>query len=368
MTPRRTIIGTIVTLPVARSPWTLRAVLAVLLAILLFLSFFPERHRAAVTLTPTDPTMLGLSGTLGQLGAFNSVFGNQTAVEVALKVGRSYQVRDIVARQLDLRRRLNFPNDLAMHRWLEREVTIRSLRGGIIQFETTLKDPKLAYQLVDAYSAASRERLAQIARSQTEYKRNVLVRLVTDASNRLARAKGAYDRFRLQNEAIIPELALQNENAQIPMLEAAIRAKQVELQTARQFGTDENVTVQQIIAQISALQSQLAAARATNPVQRDSLGRAVYVSRRGEQLFREVQIAQSLYDNYMKFLEGTSVEDMTSTASVRVLEPAHVDTARQVNWSFLALAMALALLWAAIEFYRLRPPVGERQVVRTTYA
>lgn len=91
-------------------------------------------------------------------------------------------------------------------------------------------------------------------------------------------------------------------------------------------------------------------------------------SRRGEQLLRDVQIAQSLYDNYMKFLEGTSVEDMTSTASVRVLEPPYIDTARQVNWTFLALALALSLLWAAIEFYRLRPAVGERVIVRDTYA
>jgi tyrosine-protein kinase Etk/Wzc len=255
-----------------------------------------------------------------------------------------------------------------LHRWLEGHVTVRSLRGGIIQFESTLEDPDLARDIVEAYSVATRERLAQIARRQTEYKRDVLVRLVSDASARLARAKGAYDTFRLRNELVIPELALQNESAQIPMLEGAIRSKQIELQTARQFNTDQNIAVQQLLAQLSGLQQQLAAARATSPNSRNSLGSAVTASRRGEQLLRDVQIAQSLYDNYMKFLEGTSVEDMTSTASVRVLEPPYIDTARQVNWTFLALAMALGLLWIAIEFYRLRPAVGERIVVRDTYA
>ena len=102
MRERRTVIGTVLNGPLRGNMWLARAIFGVCLAILIFFSFFPERYRGAVTLTPTDPTSLGLSGTLGQLGALNSVFGNQAAVEIALKIGRSIYVRQIVAKQLNL--------------------------------------------------------------------------------------------------------------------------------------------------------------------------------------------------------------------------------------------------------------------------
>ena len=82
---------------------------------------------------------------------------------------------------------------------------------------------------------------------------------------------------------------------------------------------------------------------------------------------RELTISQTLYDTYARLLEGTAIDEMTSTANIRVLEPPFIDTSRQVNTSALALALALLLIFIAIEFYELRPPVG-RRVIRETYA
>jgi uncharacterized protein involved in exopolysaccharide biosynthesis len=365
MTPPRTIIGTLASI---RSRWSLRALFAALILIFGFLSLFPERYRAAVTLTPSDPATLGLSGALGQLGAINGVFGNQTAVEIALKVARSVYVRETVIDRLKLKQRLGFHSDVETHRWLEKQVDIRSVRGGIIVFESMMKDPKLAEDLVGAYSAATQERLAQINRRQTEYKRDVLLRLVTDASNRLARAQSAYDSFRLKTRYSDPESAIEAIGERIPALEAAIKAKEVQLNAARQFYTEENMNVRQLVAERNALLSQLAEAKATNPQQSNSVGRVVRASTEALRLMRELKISQALYDSYMRFLEGTSVEDLTSTASVRILEAPYVDTDRQIDYRFAALAIAIALLWAAIEFYGLRPPVGHRTIVRERHA
>ena len=367
MTPRRTFIGTILRVRAFQNPWAGRAALAFGIAVCLFLAFFPERYRAAVTLTPSDPASLGLSGTLGQLGAINNVFGNQAAVEIALKVGRSVGVRDVVIKRLKLRERLQL-NEVALHRWLQDRITIRSLRGGIVLFEMHDGDAEFARSVVGAYSSATQTQLAEISRRQTEYKRDVLLRLVSEASARLARAQGAYDTFRLRNRYAFPEESIRAIGSQIPMLEAAIKAKEVQLTAARQFATDQNMTVRQILAELSSLRRQLAQVETTNLAQDDSVGRAVASSTEAQRLARELRISRLLYDNYTRFLEGTSVEDLTSTANVRVLEQPFVDTERQVNWPFVAAALALALLLAAIEFYRLRPPVGDRVVVRETYA
>ena len=106
----------------------------------------------------------------------------------------------------------------------------------------------------------------------------------------------------------------------------------------------------------------------TSPGQAQGIGRAVYSSTQFRKLQRELTISQTLYDTYARLLEGTVIDEMTSTANIRVLEPPFVDTARQVNTSALALALALFLLWLAIEFYQLIPPVGSRAKVRETYA
>ena len=130
----------------------------------------------------------------------------------------------------------------------------------------------------------------------------------------------------------------------------------------RQLYTDENNVVRQLSAELAALQRQLAQISRTNPGGDSTVGRAVSSSSQLFKLERDLNIARALYDSYLRFLQGTAVEDLTSTANIRVLEPPFVDTERQLWTPGLALAIMLGLLWAAIEFYRMRPPPGDRLI------
>ncbi|MFS0735455.1 hypothetical protein ABC347_00230 [Sphingomonas sp. 1P06PA] len=355
------ITGTLATAPLFRRPWLRRAIFAGLVLVFGLLALFPREYRAAVSLTPTDPASLGLSSTLGQFGAVGNVFGNQAAVEVSLKVARSEYVRSIVSKQLDLERVLG-KSAIATHRWLAREVDVRALRGGIIQFDIKQRDPEFARRIVAAYAQAVREQLAIIARRQTIQKRDILVELVGNASDRLAQAQTAYDNFRLQTRYSSPQAAIYAAGDRIPELEAIIRSKEVQLSSMRQFATDENIRVRQVRAEISSLQEQLSEARSLSPSQRSSVGGVVRQSTQVDKLRRELDIAQSLYDNYKRFLQGTSVEDLTSSANIRVLEPSFVDTARQYNTLPAALALIFLLLGIAIEIYAIRPPLEFREL------
>ncbi|MFT4026845.1 MAG: hypothetical protein QM676_08605 [Novosphingobium sp.] len=361
MTPPRTIIGTIVGMPLLCHAGRRRVILLALIALCALLALFPEKYRAAASLTPTDPTSLGLSGTLGQLGAGVSVFGNQAAVEVSLKVARSEYVRTLVARKMNLGQRLG-QSPIEVNRWLEREVDIRALRGGIIQFEAKQRDAEFARQLVAAYGDAVREQLSIIARNQTTLKRQILVELVANASTRLAAAQTAYDGFRLQTRYSSPQAAIYAAGDRIPEMEAIIRAKQVQLAQIRQFATDDNMRVRQVIAEIAALEDQLSKAQSLSPDEKSSVGAVVRQSTQADKLRRELDLAQSLYDNYKRYLQGTSVEDLTSSANIRMLEPAYIDSDRQVNMLPIAIAIILIGLGLAIEFYIARPPIGERSV------
>lgn len=365
MTQPFSLIDAFAGLKIIRRRWQRRALFAVLAILFGLLSLFPQQYRVAVTMTPTDPSSLGLSGALGQLGAINNVFGSQTAIEVALKVAKSIYVRHIVIQQFDLVKKKGFHNDSEADRWLTDKIGVRALRGGIIELEYVGDDQSFGRSLITTYSDALRKRLSDISREQTAYKRDILMQLVRDASDRLTNAQANYDRFRLRTRYSEPNGAIRAIGDRIPRLQEEIRAKTVQLSAARQFYTDENMNVRQILAEIRALNSQLTALQATSDSQASTvstLGNVVRESTEAQRLDRELVLAQSLYDGYKRYLQGTAVEDLTSTANARILEPPFVDTACQYNTVPLSLCILSLLLGIAMEFYFLSPPVGNRNI------
>lgn len=358
MTPPKDIIGTLRRSFALRDAKRRRIIFGIAITLCAFFTLFPQRYHAATTMTPTDPASLGLSGALGEFGAVNSVFGNQAAVEVVLKVGRSSDVRKLVIEQLRLQQRMNFSNVRDADRWLEKAVELRSLRGGIVAVESWRYDGEFAKQLVTAVSIAIRTRLSQIGRQQTEYKRRILQRLVIEADKRLAAKQAAYDRFRLRTRYAEPSIAIASIGGRVSELQDAIRTKEVQLNAARQFATDDNLSVRQLLAEISALRLQLNRAKELNSNSTDSIGDVVIKSTEVRELARELAIARARHDNYERFLDGTAVEDLTQGAVVRVIEPPYIDSARQYNLLPFMLGVLLGGLALAIEFYGFRPPVG----------
>jgi tyrosine-protein kinase Etk/Wzc len=351
----RSIIGTIAANPVLARPWLRRGIVVLLAAVCVVLALFPQQYRAAVSLTPTEPPNLSPASGFSQL-AVGNVFGNQTAVEVAVRVANSELVRSIVSKKLDLPKVLG-KSPTQTHRWLARKIDITTLRGGIIEFEIVLTDPQLALRVVDAYGQAVREHQADISREQTFKKRDILLELIASASDKLGQTQAAYDNFRLQTRYSSPQAAFFAAGDRIPELEALIRAKEVELSAIRQFATDQNIRVLQTRAEIASLQSQLAEIRSLSPSNKSSVGDVVRQSTEAERLKRDLDIARAVYENYKRYLQGTTAEDLTSNVNVRILESAYIDSALQYRVTPLAAALLLLLLAAAVEFYLMRPPL-----------
>lgn len=335
-----------------------RVLFAILVAVCAALSLFPERYRVAATLTPSDPSSLGLQSALGQLGAFNTVFGNQAAIEIALRIARSISVREKVATKLDLDRKLGTGTATQTSRWLASNVEVRALRGGILQMELKLADADLASAIIGAWAEATRAQLAEIAVRQTEYKRAVLEKLVANATDRMSKAQAAYDRFRVNRNTAAPGYRIGATTGRIEGLREAIKGKDLQLRSALQFATRDNFQIKQIEAERSALQAELSQALRQRSSSQDTLGSVVTADTQLIFLERELAQARSLYDNYSRYLLGTYVEDLTSTANVRILEAPYVDTARQLNMAPLAAGVLLLLLALAFEMQALRRQVG----------
>jgi tyrosine-protein kinase Etk/Wzc len=355
MTPRHSIVGRLSYSKWIGSDRWRRVGLAVALAVLGLLTFFPEKQHAIVTLTPSDPSSLGLGDTLQQLGQGSSVFGSQAAIDLTVKIGRSLYVRREVSKRLHLAEKLG-KTELQIVRWLDDQVTIRSLRGGIIQIDVKKSDGDFAKALVSTYADAIRDELGAISRKQIDYKRTTLENLVAKASERLDRAQAAYDAFRRTSKYGEPGDAISQVATRVPTLEQQILDKERTLQTYRQFATGENTQVKQAEAELRSLRSQLVEAQSSE--QRDgSLGEIIDDSTTSKKLQRELGVSRDLYYSYRKFLQGTVVEVLTSQANMRILEPAYLDSDRQINILPLALAGLLLLVGLSIEFYKMRPPL-----------
>ena len=337
-----------------------RIAILVLVAICAVLTLFPQRYRAALSLTPTDPPSFSSGMATSQLGALNSVFGNQSSVEVSLKLAASPYVRSQVADRLKLDRELGMTRTQVL-RWLDRKVDVGTMRGGILQVEIKLGDPVLARKIIVAYGDAIREQQGNVSRSQIRDKRKILIDLVRESSDDLNKAQAAYDAFRLRTRYSQPAAAITAIGERIPALEQALRAKQVELNANRQFATDDNMRVRQILAEIDALNAQLAEARSVSPNEQNSVGRVVEQSTEADRLRRDVQVRQLLFDSYNRFLESNTAESLSSSVNMRILEPAYVDPARQYNRIPLMIGILILLFGLAIEFYNLRPPVQKRK-------
>lgn len=337
-----------------------RVIVLVLLLISAVLTLFPQRYRAAISLTPQDPPSLGLTMATTQLGALNSVFGNQSSIEVSLKLANSTYVRTMVADRLKLNETLGMSR-IEVLRWLDRKIDIRSMRGGILQVEIKLPDAALGQKIVAAYGEAIRAQQGIVNRNQIRDKRQILVDLVSDSSEELRKAQAAYDAFRLKTRYSQPAAAITAIGERIPALEQALKAKQVELNANRQFATDENMRVRQILAEIDALNAQLSEARSVSPDEQNSVGRVVEASTEADRLRRDLQVQQLMFDSYNRFLQNTSAENLSSTVNMRIVEPAYVDPARQYNWIPFSIGVIILLLGLAIEFYYLRPPLQTRE-------
>lgn len=344
-----------------------RIAYGVVLAILVVLCFVPRPYVARAKLLPQDSSSSGL----GQL--FNSVGGQASSLASVLTgskpqsdlyqiIGRSSVVTGDVIKALHLvgPGRL-YATDHAARVALGHKVDIHLLLGGVVEVETTSRDPDLALRLTSAYMDAISNRISGLGRNTAHRKSKIVEDRFKDASQRVAETSARLDQFRRQNHLASPEAELGSQIALRSGLEAQLQAQLVQQQTLRQFAGPDNPELQANQTQIASLRAQIA--RMATPT---TGGAGPNVSGLSElsseylNLYRDYRLAQALYEVYARANEQTAVEALVadSESYMQVIEPPNVDAERHYNMFAVALLGLVAALALFTELYA--PATGLR--------
>lgn len=334
-------------------------VLALLAALLIF---FPRPYVARAKFVPQDTSASAASTTalLGALGSGSQSIGSlltggRPSNDLYLIIGRSDSVKNEVIKSLRLvgpGKKFATNRDAVL--WLEKNVDIHLLLGGVMEIETKLYDAKLAQSVTADYAQAISRYLAKYGRQIITNKQRIVSERFADAGGRVARAEATLNSFRRQNNLAEPEQQLSNALVQRATLQAQLQAKQVEYQTLSQIRGPESTELAAIATQISGLRAQIG--RSTAPAL-DASGPNVAalstISLRYLNLYRELRFQQAMYDVYQRSAEQVAVEELASESAsyIQTIDPAHVDQTRQYNVWAMALFACVVLLALFTEWY-----------------
>jgi capsule polysaccharide export protein KpsE/RkpR len=244
---------------------------------------------------------------------------------------------------------------------LRRKVDVAAIRGGILQVTAHDRDPAFAYAVVAAYVDAIKARSAALNLAQASSKRLVATNRLSDASAKLSEAEAATDQFRSANKLAAPEAQFGAAVTQLAILQGKLQAEQVQLNTLNQFATPNNFEVKAAEAAVGSLQSQIAQAQIQSEG-RGGLNLTGMAAKTTEyfNLYRNQKFAEALYEIYSRALEKVTVDELSASNTLDVIEPPYVDPARQYNASMVGLLALLVLFAVVAEFYVVAPPVGRK--------
>ena len=336
---------------IAQSATQRRALYAVVALVAVLLCLFPRPHVARVKILPQAST--GGAGALisalggGGVQSFAAVLGAQKTNY--LIIGRSHDVQQDVVERLDLVEVWNSADQSAAERKLAKKVDIQLLTGGVLQVTARDTDPVFAKRLVEGFSEAIKTRLSGLGQEQVRTKRAIVTARLAEANTALETAERNLNAFRIENNLPSPEAELGAAVSTRLTLDAQIRGKEVEIETARQFQTDSSMRVRTLVSELMALRRQRAEADQTSGGESAlalSSQTAEYV-----RLYREQQFAETIMLVYRRFFEEVSVEALSAETTIQVIERPHLDPDRQFNLSGIALLLLVLLAAAFTEIY-----------------
>ncbi|MGD0681302.1 MAG: Wzz/FepE/Etk N-terminal domain-containing protein [Terracidiphilus sp.] len=254
----------------------------------------------------------------------------------------------------------------ARKRWEKKTYIDNGLKDGLIRLSVTDRDPRRAAEMANGWVEEYRRLSAALAVNEASGRRLFFERQVTDARENLTRAEEEMKQTEQRTGVIEMDGQAHAMIAAAAVLRAQVAAKQVEIQSMRQFAADENPDLERSRQELSSLEAQLAAMDVAHDRRSgDLVAPKGTVSQAGLEYMRalrEVKYRETVVNLLMRLQEMARVDEARQGAQAQVVDVAAVPdrpTSQFRIWIVLGamlvslpLALVLALATEAVEILR----------------
>jgi uncharacterized protein involved in exopolysaccharide biosynthesis len=307
-------------------------ILALALAAALVL---PSRYTATIAFLPpqqgssTGAAMIAQLNSMGAMASMAGGLGIKNPNDLQAALIKSRTVEDAMAAHFNLQA-LYHCRYLSSTRkkWEQRTSVDNGLKDGLIRLSVTDSDPRRAAELANGWLEEYRRFSATLAVTEASQRRLFFERQLTDARAALAHAEDAMKQTEQRTGVIELDGQAHAMIASAAMLRAQVAAKQVEVQSMRQFAADGNPDLERALRELSSLQAQLSAMDVDNDSRggdlvapKGTLGEAGLEYARA---LREVKYREMVQDLLTRQYEAARVDEARQGSMVQIVDPAVV--------------------------------------------
>jgi uncharacterized protein involved in exopolysaccharide biosynthesis len=306
----------------------------------------PKRWESSATLMPpddNDSASAALQGLIAAkagpgLGAVASeMFGTRNPTYVMMGILESDTVaRDIVDR-FDLRKVYRRKLYVDAEKDLKRHTDIEDVRlAGMITIRVTDSDPVRARDMAQAYVDELNSMVVQLTTSSAHREKEFLEERLKSIKTGLDASSLALSEFSSKTRTMGPEIQGRAMLAASADLQGNLIAAESELRALQQNYSPDNPRVRSASARVAELREQLNKMAGTGgpvtPATSDGSNEELYPSMSElpilgntyEDLYRRVQLQESVYEALTKEYEIAKVQEAKEIPSVRLLDPPRV--------------------------------------------
>ncbi|MFZ1134198.1 MAG: Wzz/FepE/Etk N-terminal domain-containing protein [Candidatus Korobacteraceae bacterium] len=305
---------------------------AILATIIVFL--VPKMYTATATILPPQQNQSILSTLVGQVAGGNNVdlrdLGLKNPSDVFVAMLKSRTVEDALINRFDLRKAYSKKTYQDARKVLEKRSEIDPEKEGLISIAVTDRLPKRAADIANAWVDELRTLNQSLALTEAAQRRVFFEQKLAQERDDLAKAELAMQQIEQKTGLLQPDAQTKALIGAVADVRAQIAAKEVQLQSLRTYGTENNPDVKRVERELTELRAQSAQISQTQrsgsepaesnldvPTPRVASASVEYL-----RVARDMRYHESLYDFLARQLEAARIDEAKNAVVVQVVDRA----------------------------------------------
>lgn len=284
---------------------------------------------SAKILPPQKDSGGGLSALLGQAGGLAGLAAGSMGLggssDLYMGILKSRSVADAVIRRLDLQKEYKTKTIDETRKELEKTVTFKAGKDGIITIDADDKDPRKAAVLANTFVEELGKRSVQLNLTKAGTERMFLEKRLEVVKLDLRNAENDMRSFQEKYKTIKADSQASAAIEGIARLKAEIVSKEVQLASLRNSMTDESNDVKAALAGLGRLKSQLGSMTGRGGMDViPAMGNAPSLGMEYVRKLRELKTQEAIFEQLTKQYEIAKLTEAKDSSSLQVLDDAVV--------------------------------------------